>query len=154
MIKSSAGGWGVGHVTRGRFTGSQTVHSLQSRPATTFTQDAAGRCGDGRFRTDRQTDSFNWDTNPLRFNSPIAADRQTVFNWDTSPHTPGSIASRLRLCISLVHRFYTLSGRERQTVLGHEPHTVDLVAESPVQPTHRSSRYCPLRWCCKGVRCV
>ena len=30
MIKSSAGGWGVGHVTRGRFTGSRTVHSLQS----------------------------------------------------------------------------------------------------------------------------
>ena len=28
MIKSSAGGWGVGHVTRGRFTGSRTVHSL------------------------------------------------------------------------------------------------------------------------------
>ena len=28
MIKSSAGGWGVGHVTQGRFTGSQTVHSL------------------------------------------------------------------------------------------------------------------------------
>ena len=28
MIGSSAGGWGVGHVTQGRFTGSQTVHSL------------------------------------------------------------------------------------------------------------------------------
>ena len=28
MIKSSAGGWGVGHVTRGRFTGSQTVQLI------------------------------------------------------------------------------------------------------------------------------
>ena len=29
ILASSAGGWGVGHVTPGRFTGSQTVHSLQ-----------------------------------------------------------------------------------------------------------------------------